>query len=225
MRFDEKKKAFTLIEVIVAVAIFAVISAITFPGLVQFLEARDRVQQKQNFLSDLQKTFTFFARDVRFASNRLPKDDYGDRGKSTLLLDDEGLLTLTGNYPDFELDGVGVPKRVKWLLEEGTLYRVQYPVMDPDGDTRVHKQVLLREVEDVEIELEVIDDGRASTTKRWDEENKLPDLIRFSVELESGQEYERVFTMQGGNKLEVLQSVLNSSNQGQPQPGGGLDGS
>lgn len=209
---------FTLIEVIVSVVIFAIIMAIAYPGLMQFLDAREKVQEKSEFLSNIQKTFLFLSRDLRFASNRLGKDEYGQLGKTTLVLNDDGLLDFTGNYPDLSLDGTGVPRRVKWALEDEVLYRIQYPVMDPDGDTRFHRQALLSDVDDVEIELETIEDGRSSTTKRWDEETKLPDLLRFTIEFKNGRKYERVFTMIGGDKLDALKATLNSQPNNQQPP-------
>ena len=63
--------AFTLIEIMVAVAIFAVIAAIAFPALIQFLDVRERIYSKNQSLDSLQKTFLFMSRDLSYAVNRI----------------------------------------------------------------------------------------------------------------------------------------------------------
>ncbi len=210
MRFHKLKtdKGFTLLEVMIAVAIFGVISSIIFPALIQFLDMRDRVDQKHRQVSQLQKTFLFFANDLRFAANRLSKDEYGEIGKTTLVLNDDSLLDFTGIYPDFNLEGQSVPRRVQWKLEDGTLKRLQYPVMDPEADTRVMVQSLLADVQDIEIEVSHIVDGRDETDDKWDEQAKLPDFIDIKIELESGVEYRRAFSMQGGDAKAAIAAVI-----------------
>jgi len=197
--FTQKKdsrvdRGFTLIEMIVAVAIFGVIASIVFPALIQFLDVRERVDEKHKQLVGLQKTFLFLAQDLRYASNRLGKDEFGDINK----------IDMTANYPDLNLAGLNVPRRVRWVLEDGVIQRIQSPVMDPDSDTRTIKQNLLSDVEEVEIELSVVEEGRDNTSKRWDEQTRLPDMVTVLVTMNSGVEYQRSFTMLGGDTLAAI---------------------
>jgi len=184
-----RQLGFTLIEMVVAVGIFAVVASIVFPALIEFLNVRERIDEKHEEVVNLQKAFLFLAKDLRYASNRLGKDEFGDEGKSTLLVGDDSLIELTAMYPDLALDGVNVPRRVRWVLERGVLERVQYPVMDPDSDTRILRQKLIKDVEDVEVELSSIEEGRNNTSKKWDEQTRLPDLISVTVTLETGMDH------------------------------------
>ncbi|MEO0368285.1 MAG: type II secretion system minor pseudopilin GspJ [Pseudomonadota bacterium] len=218
-----KQTGFTLIEIMIAVFIFAIIAAIIFPALIQFLDVRERILERQQKTAELQKLFLFLERDLRFASNRLGKDEYGDPAKSAIVINDDYLLDLTTLYPDLQLQGAGVPRRVTWELDDDSLIRKQYPVMDPDGDTRFVQRTLLEDVEDIEIELSFIEEGRSSTTKRWSEETKLPDLISIKVELEDDTEYERVFTMLSSDK-EISQEAVGVPEQ-QPSAGGDVSDS
>jgi general secretion pathway protein J len=215
----QRRDGFTLIEVVIAVAIFAVIGAMLFPAIVQFIDIRERVIAKHDQIENLQKTFLFMSKDLRFASNRLGKDEYGDLGDATLSVGDDSLIEMTSVYPNLSLDGLSVPRKVKWVLDDGKLLRLQYPVMDPDGDTRMYKQVLLDGVEDVDIELSVVEDGRNSSSKRWDEETRLPDLLTVVIKMEQGAEYQRLFTMLGADTLEAVAAAANSSVR--PNPGDG----
>ena len=190
---------FTLIEIVVAVAIFGVIMSIVFPTLVQFLNMRERLQEKHQELTGLQKAFLFMANDLRYAANRLGKDEYGEAGKTTLSIDEDHLIDLTALYPDVNLNGISVPRRLRWMLEDDELRRIQYPVMDPDSATPTATQTLLRDVENVEVEVSFVEDGRNNTDRKWDQQSRLPELISIKVEFLDGVEFRRVFTMVGGD--------------------------
>ena len=218
------QSGFTLIEMIVAVAIFGVIASIVFPALIQFLDVRERVDEKHKQVVGLQKTFLFLAQDLRYASNRLGKNEFGDLGKTTLLVGDDSLMDLTANYPDLNLEGLNVPRRVRWVLEDGVIQRVQSPVMDPDTDTRTIKQNLLSDVEEVEIELSVVEDGRDNTSKKWDEQTRLPDMVTVAVTLNSGVEYTRSFSMLGGDTLDAVAQINNQAAAGGGAAGSGATG-
>lgn len=203
-------RGFTLLEIIIAVAIFGVIASIIFPALLQFLDMRERVDEKHQQISGLQKTFQFLANDLRFASNRLSKDEYGDLGKTTLTINDDYLIDLTALYSDLSLQGLAVPRRVRWQLVGGVLQRVQFPVMDPEADTRVMIQSLLENVEDVEIEVSHVEDGRDNTNKDWDEQKHLPDLIDVTIKMPKGIEYRRVFSMLGADSDAATAAAQNT---------------
>ena len=207
-------KGFTLIEIIVASAIFAVIAGIVFPALIQFLEVRDRIEQKHQHIVSLQKTFLFIANDLRFASNRLGKDQFGETAKTTLSIGDDSLFEVTAGYPDLSLEGVNVPRRVRWELNQGVLQRVQYPVMDPDSDTRVLRQNLIQNIDDVEIEVKSIEEGRDESSDDWEEQSRLPDLLDITITLENGQQYRRVLTMLSGDNNSAVAASLNAQNSG-----------
>jgi general secretion pathway protein J len=211
LQVSKRTKGFTLIEIMVAVGIFAVIASIVGPALFQFLDIRERANAKQEQLEGLQKTFMFLSNDLRYASNRLGKDEFGEPADATLTVGDNSLISLTAAYPDLNLGGLAVPRRVTWTLDDGVLQRIQSPVMDPDGDTRTFKQSLLADVRDVDIELSVIEDGRDSSSKKWDEKTRLPDMIEITVTLENQLEYRRVFTMLGGDTLDAIAATVNAS--------------
>ena len=217
MNVKRRSSGFTLIEVIVSVAIFAVIASIMGPALFQFLEVREKVGVKQERLEGLQKTFLFLANDFRYAANRLGKDEYGDPSKATMLVGDDSLVDFTVAYPDLNLGGTNVPRRVRWVLEENVLKRLQSPVMDPDSETRVMRQSLLSGVDDVDIEFSIVEDGRDSTSKKWDEQSRLPDKISITIKMENRLEYQRVFTMLGADNLDAIAASINSQLTPDPQ--------
>lgn len=216
---------FTLLEVVVAVAIFGVIASIVFPALLQFLDMRDRVEEKHDGLIGLQKTFIFLANDLRYAVARTSKDEYGEPLKTTISLDDDALMDFVTVYPDLNLGGLGVPRRVVWKLEEGALIRQQYPVMDPDSDTRVIYQLLLENIRSVEVEVSSIKDGRDETDDKWEDATQLPNLLSIIITTDDKLEYKKQVTMQSGERR--IESLVPTAGQqtgqqsGQPQDVGG----
>lgn len=208
----KNNRGFTLLEIVVAVAIFAVISSIVFPALLQFLDMRERVVEKNSEVIGLQKTFLFLAKDLRYAANRLSKNEYGDLGKTTMSIGNGGLLDFTAVYPDVTMQGQGVPRRVQWVLEEDVLTRIQYPVMDPDSDTRRMTQSLLENVEDVNIQAHQVVDGRDSVESSWDDRQRLPDMIDIEVTLTAGTKYRRVFTLLGGDTSQIQKQIQSGQN-------------
>ena len=109
------------------------------------------------------------------------------------------MIDLTALYSDLSLQGLAVPRRVRWQLVDGVLQRLQFPVMDPDSDTRVMIQSLLKNVEDVVIEVSHISDGRNNTDNDWVAKKRLPDLIDVTINMGKGIEYRRVFSMLGAD--------------------------
>ena len=203
---------FTLMEVIVSVAIFAIIAAITFPALIQFLDIRERLNLKNDSLSDMQRVFLFFNRDVTYAVNRLGKDEFGETVDAPLIVGDDVLLELTTSYQDYELEGAAIPRKVKWVYENEELIRIQYPVLDPDGDTRVYRQRLLENVDDVQIVVYSIDEGRENEDRRWDEEARLPNMLKMVIELKNGVSYEKYATMLSGDREQAQLQIAPQTN-------------
>lgn len=194
----ERQQGFTLIELVIAVAIFLVISTVTVTAFVKFLDIRERIVDQQKRLSQLQKTFLFMANDVRYAVNRAGKDSYGDIVKMSLQLDNKGtVIELTSAYPDLTLNGLAVPRKIVWEIDEKLLIRKQFPVMDPDGDTQFIRQNMLEGVESVDVLVSQIENQKSNESKRWKEEGKLPDLFDIKIKLENDQVHQRAFQVNG----------------------------
>lgn len=68
---------FTLIELVVALAIFAVLSALVYSGLRTVLDARSHTDRQAARLAQLQTMFTLLERDVEQAVARRARDELG----------------------------------------------------------------------------------------------------------------------------------------------------
>ena len=64
MNCDRRIHGFTLVEMLVAMGIFAIIAVISYSGLSQFLQNRDVLKQRTNQLHRLQPTMVLLEQDL-----------------------------------------------------------------------------------------------------------------------------------------------------------------
>ena len=187
---------FTLIEIVVAIGIFAVIAAIAYPGMIQFLDVRDAIMQRSEQISSIQKSITFLENDLRYTLNRSVRNEYGDRGRS------DELFRMTAAYPDLALGGSAIPKRVAWAWDGENLLRREWRVMDRTVDTEASERIILADIEQVEVRYAEIDleGGNALTwsTRFNNEQQAIPPAVEVIIRLNSDIEIRPVFEIPVG---------------------------
>ena len=114
---------FTLLELMVALAIFAVLSAMAYGGLNSIMRSRQGVEVKAARLAEVQTALTIIERDIEQTLPRAVRDQYGDTTK----------IFQASSYGDYKLEftraGWNNPfpseKRIRSLMQ-----RVAYGVKD-----------------------------------------------------------------------------------------------
>lgn len=143
----------TLIELLVAVAIFSLLAALAYGGLVNVLESRSAVDVESQRLAHLQRTFLRMGRDLEQAAPRSIRDAYGDTQAALHNKVDsyEGMqtvieLTVSGRraLPGEQRDSL---QRITYALRDNVLLRLSWPVLDRAQDTQAHESTLLEGVE------------------------------------------------------------------------------
>lgn len=142
---------FTLIEILVALAVFSVMSVMAYGGLHALITARDRTEQAATRLSELQLALLLMQQDMEHMAPRSIRDEYGE--PEPALAPGDGadyVLTFTrgGNNRPRRPFRSGL-QRVAYQLEDGELQRLIWPVLDRGGDGGAQKMVLLRGVTDL----------------------------------------------------------------------------
>ena len=138
-------RGFTLLELLVAVALFAVVSALTYSGLMSVLQARAQTAQSAARLTAVQQAVSFLVRDLRQVADRPIRDEYGDVRPP--------LFAAPQHDPTLELtrggwsNPTGVPRsalqRVAYRVEDDHLERVSWNVLDrAPGTTPYRARVL-----------------------------------------------------------------------------------
>jgi len=127
-----KHQGFTLLEVLIALSLFAVLSAMAFGGLNQLLGQHQQLQKKQQRFVDLQSAIQVLERDFSQMEPRSIRDAFGDtqaalKGNITPEFTYE-LTTKTWFNPHH---GEGVLlQRIAYQLQGEKLWRSYHPQLD-----------------------------------------------------------------------------------------------
>jgi general secretion pathway protein J len=172
-------KGFTLLEVMIAISITALIGVASTNLLSNIIESKRVTDQRSEQLITLQRFNQFISRDVEQIINRSIRDEYGDDQPAIKIDGSDYLAEWTrlgwrnspiAEDPRAEIQRVAFQifdindeecEAAKLRLEswgrlepEGScLIRYFWPVLDRASETEAKTQILLDLVEDIEIEL------------------------------------------------------------------------
>lgn len=143
---------FTLLELLVASAVLAVMGAIAYGGLIRIVVNHDIVAAETERYRRLALAMEFIERDLRSAVPRPVRDELGD--PEPAMLGRTGRLTFTRagwrNPTDRTRSNL---QRVSYdRSNSGNLVRIHWPVLDRTQATRPLRQELLEGVDTVGFE-------------------------------------------------------------------------
>lgn len=139
------ERGFTLLELLVALAIFAVLGVIAYGGLDVILDAKSRVETRTEQLGKLQMLFIVMGRDIEQALDRGVRDNYGDPVASMLGTDAALEFTRAGWRNPTGLKRSHL-QRVAYAVSNNTLRRASWDVLDRAQDSEAHDTALLGDV-------------------------------------------------------------------------------
>jgi len=143
------QSGFTLIEVLVAMAVFAVLSALAYMTLGQTLSNSEMLTERMDRLQAVQRTMSLLSMELLQAAPRSIRGDLGDTQPA--LISDFGAafaLQLTHNgWPN----SAGVPRstqqRTAYRIEDDELVRYHWNVLDRTANNIAVATVLLDNIE------------------------------------------------------------------------------
>lgn len=137
---------FTLLEMLVAVAIFALASALAYGGLDALLRARRQLDDTQDRLGRVQFALGLLERDVRGLVPRSVRDGYGAPRAALEGARDRLELTRGGYSNAFAMPRAEL-ERVAWRVVDGSLQRERWAVLDRTPGSRPHEDALVDRVD------------------------------------------------------------------------------
>ena len=145
-----KQRAFTLIEIMVAVAIFSVMSVIAWTALSASLSNAEMLTERMDRLQAVQRTVRFISNDLALAAPRSVRSELGDSQRPALLSSIAGDFALEVTHGGWS-NPAGLPRgtqqRSAYRLEEDELVRYHWNVLDRTYSNEPVATVLLDNVE------------------------------------------------------------------------------
>lgn len=160
---------FTLLELVVVIAIFAVFSVMAYGGLNSVLKTRVEIERAQDRLAAMQRTYMRLRDDIQQIAARPARDGFGDLQPAVRGLESPQVLEFTrGGWRNPASVARSTLERVSYRVEDGELIRASFRVLDQSQDSKPQNAVLLEQVED--LRLRYLDEQREWRT-RWPPES------------------------------------------------------
>ena len=174
---------FTLIEILVALAVFSVLSVMAYGGLRTLLITRDTVDYRSQQLAQSQTAFLLLQQDLEQLLPRGVRNQYGDREPALTTSDQAGhaLAFTRGGQRSRHLQRRSALQRIAYQLEDETLYRMSWPALDGAEEEAARVMPLLQGVQ--EINIQFLGESWVSVWPPSAEPGKL-DVLPRAVEIE-----------------------------------------
>ena len=205
VRSGTRISGFTLLELLVAVAVFAILSAMAYGGLRNVIDNSRQTESAMQRVQQVQLAMLNLSRDFTQLSLRSIRDEYGN--STNYLLSGQGgdiiiEFTRGGRRNPAELLRSHL-QRVAYKLEENTLSRLHWPHLDRTQEMEPYESVLLEDVENAGIRF--LDSNNEwhsewpplDTTGIPGAETVTLAAIEVSLELQDWGELVRLFKMSG----------------------------
>lgn len=145
---------FTLVELLVAIFITAVMFALGYGAIRQATENRDRVRSEQQRIVAVQRAVRLMTQDFAQAVPRPVRDILGSGEEPALRANarDTTLVALTRGGVA-QLAGAQRPtlQRIEYRLEQGTLWRLAWPALDRTQGYEASRREVLRSLRAVRL--------------------------------------------------------------------------
>ena len=139
---------FTLIEVLIAMAITAAVATLSFASLSATMNSVEGLRDQGNRITEMNRAWGLLTRDLQHFVNRPVRNEFGSTDPSLVggeVADQSLAFTRIGWH-----NTTGRPRssmqRVRYILEDDTLYRESFLVLDRTSESEPRRVALLEGV-------------------------------------------------------------------------------
>jgi len=147
----EANRGFTLLEILIAMAVFAIMASMAYAGLSAVLDARQGTAKRSESIARLQQTLYLLNEDLTQAVPRSIRDEFGTDQLAFSGGNGEDLLIFTRSVPDWaQTSARSRLQRISYRIENGSLYRTVWTLLDRTQQSQSRRKKLLS-AENVEV--------------------------------------------------------------------------
>lgn len=186
---------FTLIEIMIAVAIFAVISAIIFPIVIKTIEINAAIEKRAEKIASLQRLFVYMENDFRYMVHRTVRDPFDGLSFDPGFIvdtDDDELIKFFTLLPDAATQE-SQTRLVAWVLEGDKLQRKTWYSISPYTEEAPRLATIVDGVDSIDAQFAEEVDDALNWRSDWEEQKQLPIAVDIMVKFSDGVSYRRVF--------------------------------
>jgi general secretion pathway protein J len=196
---------FTLVELMISMSIFALLSIMAYGGLDSVIQNKQRTEASMLRLSQLQLSMTKLHRDFEQISTRVATDELGGKLLNLSAVQGNDLLiqlTRNGWRNPAKLNRSHL-QRVAYKLEEDQLIRMSWIYVDRAQDDQLIETVLIDNLQDVQLRFM---DARQVWHDSWppislnttNTTSRLPQGIEIKLQMNDWGDITRVFRVPPG---------------------------
>ncbi len=198
-------RGFTLIEILVAMVIFAIMSVLAYRGLTTALQARERTEQENRKWRELAQFFGRLDSDFGAIESRPIRNTFGQPldalvGTVDRLLETDAILSFTRAGLAGNVGALSTPQRLGYRLRDNAVELVLWPVLDQAPRTVPEKYKLLESVSEFGVRYL---DWNNQWRDSWPINGAppgvvLPRAVEVAVTLASGEKLSRLYALPEG---------------------------